>query len=291
MKKRNKNLPLIVLFLTPISVLYITFFLYPILFVLYVSFMNWNGIGAMEFVGLSNYATLIHDPTFLIAVRNNFIWAFSLGFIQVGIALVIALILARQPRGWKFLRTAYFLPNVISKIAIAMMWIAIFNPEYGALNYLLNSFGLSSWTHNWLGETGTALTSIIFHQVIYIGYFMIIILASAMSIPQSLYEAAEIDGANVIQQELHITIPLIRPMIITGTTLAMAFGLRHFEETFMMTDGGPANSTMTMGIQLYHKWKALEFGEANAIGTVLILLGGVVIVLVQKVLGKNEDPA
>ncbi|MCG8570414.1 MAG: sugar ABC transporter permease [Spirochaetes bacterium] len=290
-KKTNKNWPGIILFLIPICLLYFTFFIYPICFVGYVSFMEWNGIKDMVFIGIDNYINLFTDENFLIGIRNNFIWALSQGFIQVGLALLIALILARKPRAWKFLRTTYFLPNVISQIAIAMMWMAIFNPEYGILNYFLNSLGLENWTHNWLGEIETALFSIIFHQVIYIGYFMIIILASAMSIPETLYEAAEIDGANTLQQEIHITLPLIRPMIITATTLAMAYGLRHFEATFLMTEGGPANSTNVMGIHLYQKWKALEFGQANATGTILIVLGALVIVLIQRIFGRNDSTA
>ncbi len=289
--KKQQNALGIILFLIPILLLYFLFFLYPLAFVGYVSFMEWNGISDMVPVGIQNYSNLFMDETFRTGIRNNFIWAIAQGFVQVGLAMFIALILARTPRGWKFLRTAYFLPNVISKIAIAMMWMAIFNPEYGALNYLLNMIGLESWTHNWLGEIDTALWSIIFHEIIYIGYFMIIILASAMSIPQTLYEAADIDGASRLQQELHITIPMIKPMLFTAASLAMAFGLRHFESTFLMTDGGPANTTTVMGIYLYHKWKALDFGQANATGAVLIILGVVLMSAIQWFVRRSNSAA
>ncbi|HOV39134.1 MAG TPA: sugar ABC transporter permease [Spirochaetales bacterium] len=279
----------ILLFLFPVAVLYILFFIYPLGFVFAVGFTQWNGVLPPQFIGLQNYSALLQDDTFLLSVRNNFIWAFSLGFLQIPLAALVALILARKPSGWKFFRTLYFLPNVISQVAISMLWLAIYNAEYGVLNKLLELLGYSSWARNWLGEIETALPAIILQQVLYIGYFMIIILAGAMAIPSSYYEAAEMDGASVLQQEWHITLPMLRSILVTCMTLAMAYGLRHFEATFLMTGGGPANSTSVMGIQLYNNMSYLRYGRANAIGTALILLGVLVIVTLRNTLGRSED--
>ena len=193
------------------------------------------------------------------------------------------MILARQPRGWRFFRTVYFLPNVISQVAIAMMWAAIYNAEYGAINQFLTLLGLEGLTRNWLGEINTALPSILIQQVLYIGYFMIIIMASVVSIPRSYYEAAEIDGAGVLSQEWHITLPLIRDILITSMTLAMAYGFRHFEATFLLTNGGPANKTSVLGIQLYKLLGTLDYGHANAVGATLVILGGIMIVLIRTI--------
>ena len=223
--------------------------------------------------------------------RNNFIWVASLGLVQIGLAALVAMILARQPRGWRFLRTVYFLPNVISQVAIAMMWAALYNAEYGAINQFLEAMGLEHLTHNWLGEIGTALPSILVQQVFYIGYFMIIILASTMSIPESYYQAAQIDGANVWQQEVHITLPMIRTILVTSMTLAMAYGLRHFEATFLLTNGGPANRTSVLGIQLYKMTSALDYGHANAIGGTLVILGLVLITTIRATLGRRASAA
>jgi raffinose/stachyose/melibiose transport system permease protein len=278
----------IILFLLPVSVLYFLFFIYPLGFVFIIGLTQWNGVTAPQFVGLRNYLDLLQDPTFLLSVRNNFIWALSLGFGQIPLAALVAMILARKPRGWKFLRTMYFLPNVISQVAISMMWIAIYNAEYGALNKLLELVGYGHWARNWLGEIETALPAIILQQVLYIGYFMIIILAGAMAIPSSFYEASEIDGANVVQQELYITLPMLRGILVTSMTLAMAYGLRHFEATFLMTAGGPANSTSVMGIQLFNNMSFLRYGRANAIGSALIVLGVLVIVVLRNTLGRSE---
>jgi len=243
----------------------------------------------MKFVGIDNYKKLLTDKTFLLSIKNNIIWALSGGFIQIPLATLVALILARKPRGWKMLRTIYFLPNIISAVAIAMMWKAIYNPMYGFLNAFLEIFGIEG--HNWLGEIGTALPSIIAQTVLYIGYFMIIILAATTTIPKSFYEAADIDGCSILQQEWYITLPMIRGILVTAMTLAMAYGMRHFEATFLMTNGGPAHSTSVMGLILYNKMDAFRLGEANATGTILIFLGTVVIVLIRKVLSRGDAVA
>jgi raffinose/stachyose/melibiose transport system permease protein len=277
----------ILLFLSPVLILYLAFFIYPLLFTAFTSLMKWRGIGSMSFFGLGNYAKILGEPTFRVAIRNNFLWALSLGLIQVPLAALAALILVRKPRGWKLLRTAYYLPNVISTVALAMVWSAVYNAQYGPLNALLEALGFER--HSWLGDPATALGAIILQSILYIGYFMIIILAAAMDIPEELYEAAEMDGASVLRQSLSITLPMLRGTLVTSATLAMAFGMRHFETTFLMTQGGPAFSTMTMGIGLFFKMDALRYGEASAIGMMLIFLGTVLIVLIRRLL-QWRDP-
>jgi raffinose/stachyose/melibiose transport system permease protein len=276
----------IILFLIPVMVLFTMYFIYPLGFVFVTSTLKWNGINTPQFVGLKNFIDNFSNRTFQISVRNNFIWLFSLGIVQIFLAALVAIILARRPKGWRFFRTVYFLPNVISQVAIAMMWAALYNAEYGAINQFLEMVGLEQFTHNWLGELGTALPSILVQQVFYIGYFMIIILAATLSIPESYYEAADIDGASVLQQELFITLPLIRDILITTMTLAMAYGLRHFEATFLLTNGGPANSTSVLGIQLYKMLSYLDYGHANAVGATLIVLGVLMIVTIRT-LGRR----
>jgi len=277
----------IAVFLLPVAILFSGFFLYPFVFTLFTSLTRWRGIGAMKFIGLGNFVKLFGDATFRLAIRNNVIWALAAGFVQVPLAALVAILLARRPRGWKVLRTVYFLPNVISTVALAMVWSALYNPQYGFFNGLLKLAGFEA--HNFLGDPSTALFSVIISSVLYIGYFMIILLAAAMNIPQELYEAAEIDGATVLQQEFRITVPMLRGTLVTAVTLAMAYGMRHFEATFLMTGGGPAYSTTTMGIDLFLKMDALRYSEASTAGVILILLGTVVIVAIRKILG-NKDP-
>lgn len=275
-----------ILFLLPVSIFFFFFFVYPFAFTIYTSFTSWRGIGGMKFNGLTNYKKLLLDPTFQKALGNNIIWALCQGFIQVPLACLVAMILVRKPKGWKFLRTVYYLPNVISTVALAMVWVAIYNVN-GPLNVILGKlFGMES--KNWLGNPDTAMFAVIFQTVIYIGYFMIVLLASAMNIPASLYEAAKIDGASTFQQEVNITLPMLRGTLVTTMTLAMAYGMRHFESTFLMTGGGPAYSTTTMGISLYLKMDALRYSEASTAGVFLILLGTVLITLLRNLFGKSD---
>jgi raffinose/stachyose/melibiose transport system permease protein len=196
------------------------------------------------------------------------------------------MILARYPRGWRFLRTIYYLPNVISTVAIAMVWVAMYNTT-GPINAILGKiFGITE--HNWLGDPATALGSVIFQTIIYIGYFMIVIFSAVMNIPDTMYEAAEIDGAGTLQQEWYITLPMLRGTLVTTMTVAMAYGIRHFESTFLMTGGGPAYATTTIGIDLYLKMDSLRYGEASTAGVFLILLGTVVITVLRKIFGTSD---
>ncbi|MBI9102289.1 MAG: sugar ABC transporter permease [Spirochaetales bacterium] len=285
----NKNWKQIILFLLPVIILFGAYFVYPLGFVFVTSFTKWNGISKPLFIGLKNFTNLFQDETFRLSLKNNIVWALVLGFIQIPLAAGMAMILARKPRGWKTFRTVYFLPNVISQVALAMMWLAIYNAEFGILNSLLEIVGLESLSHNWLGEMKTAFPAVIIQQIFYIGYFMIVILASRMGIPESYYEAAEIDGANVFHQEVHITIPMLKPILITTITLALAYGMRHFESTYLMTNGGPAHSTSVMGILLYRNLGALNYGEANAIGAILIVFGGATIAIIRWLFSRNSS--
>lgn len=288
MKKNGENQWLFrALFLLPVSILFLLFFVYPFFFTLVTSFTRWRGIGSMQFNGIQNYVRLLQDPTFHIALKNNLIWALSQGFIQVPLAAIVAMILLRRPRGWEFLRTVYFLPNVISTVAIAMMWTSMYNVQYGLINEFIVKV-LDRPPINFLGEPDYALGAVIFQAVIYIGYFMIVILAAGMNIPRELYEASEIDGASVLQQERFITIPMLRGTLVTTITLAMAYGIRHFEATYLMTGGGPAYATTTMGIDLYLKMDALRYSDASAVGIMLVLFGTVMIVVIRKIFGKAD---
>jgi len=285
----NRNLGLIALFLAPALLLFAAFFLYPLGFTLVTSLMRWKGGGGMSPNGLANYAKLLGDSSFRLAMRNNAIWALASGFVQVPLAALVAMILARGPRGWRLLRTIYFLPNVISTVALAMVWVTLYNPQYGAFKALLGLVGLPA--RHWLGDPSTALAAVILQTVVYIGYYMIILLAAALSIPRELYEAAQIDGASTLIQELRITLPMLRGSLATCVTLAMAYGMRHFESTFLMTGGGPAYSTSTMGIALYLKMDALRYGEASAAGMILILLGTVLVAALRRALGRGDPLA
>ena len=244
------------------------------------------------FRNIRNYALLFKDNAFNRSVLNNVIWALVAGFIQVPLAMVMAIILSRKPKGWKFFRTVYFFPQVISGIALAMLWRAIYNAETGLLNGILRSIGLGSAACDWLGGIKTAFPAVLIYWVFYVGYYMVIMMADITTIDTSYYEAATIDGATDFQQAIFITIPLIKKTsLLTCVTLASVMGLRQFEQVYMLTNGGPANTTSTMVLYMYKKLQDANYGIASASAVILIVVGVLFIVCIRKLFEGRSDEA
>lgn len=288
--KTNRQVNIgILLFLLPALFLFIAFFVFPIGYVTVMSFFDWNGISAAEFTGFDNYAKIFSDKVFWRSIKNNVIWAFAAVIVQVSLALLMALILSKKPKGWKFFRTVYFLPQVISGVALASMWSAVYNSEYGLLNGFLKLIGLEEVATNWLGNPTTAFPCVLIYGLFYIGYYMTIIMAGITSIPEDYYEAARIDGASPIQMDLHITIPLVKYSIQTCVTLAAVFGLRTFEQIYLLTNGGPSNRTSVVVLYLYNQMRNNKYGLANASSVMLILVGAFVIVAIRGIFAKMKD--
>ena len=280
-------------FMGPALVMMLVFFVIPVIYVVVVSFLKWNGISEPTYVALKNFRLLFRDKAFTRSIMNNVIWALVAGFIQVPLAMVMAIILSRRPRGWKFFRTVYFFPQVISGIALATLWRAIYNADTGLLNGLLRSIGLGHLAKDWLGTIETALPAVLIYWVFYVGYYMVIMMADITTIDESYYEAATIDGATDFQQAIYITIPLIKKTsLLTCVTLASVMGLRQFEQVYMLTNGGPANRTSTIVLYMYKKLQDSNYGLAAASAVILILVGVIFIVCIRKIFeGRNEEAA
>ncbi len=277
MKPTKKDRLGMALFMTPALVLFVVFFLIPVCYVLIVSLFQWNGMSAASFVGIKNYFTIWKDPVFRRSVLNNVIWALVAACVQVPLSVLMALILNRKPRGWKFFRTVYFFPQVISGIALAMLWSAMYNSEYGLINGFLHLIGKGELAINWLGTLNTALPALLIYWVFYIGYYMVIVMSDLSGVDRDFYEAAEIDGASKIQQAWFISLPMVKSSILTCMTLAAVMGLRQFEQVYLLTNGGPANRTSTMVLYLYKQIQNTRYGPANAASVMLICVGVIVI--------------
>ncbi len=279
-------------FMAPAILIMVIFFVIPVIYVIVVSFLKWNGITSPTFNNIKNYALLMKDKSFSRSVINNIIWALVAGFIQVPLAMVMAIILSRKPKGWKFFRTVYFFPQVISGIALATLWRAIYNAEHGMLNGLLRAVGLGSVAKDWLGTIQTAFPAVLIYWIFYIGYYMVIMMADITTIDTTYYEAATIDGATDFQQAIYITIPLIRKTsLLTCVTLASVMGLRQFEQVYMLTNGQPANTTSTIVLYMYKKMQNANYGIASASAVILILVGVIFIVCIRKLFeGRGDQP-
>ena len=276
--------------MAPALIVMVLFFVIPVIYVVAVSFLKWNGISDPAFINVKNFSLLLKDKSFSRSVINNVIWALVAGFIQVPLAMVMAIILSRKPKGWKFFRTVYFFPQVISGIALATLWRAIYNAEHGMLNGLLRAIGLGGLAKDWLGTIQTAFPAVLIYWVFYVGYYMVIMMADITTIDTSYYEAATIDGATDFQQAIYITIPLIKKTsLLTCVTLASVMGLRQFEQVYMLTNGQPANTTSTIVLYMYKKMQNANYGIASASAVILIIVGVIFIVCIRKLFeGRSE---
>ncbi len=279
--------------MAPAITVMVIFFIIPIIYVLVVSCLKWNGISAPQAVGVDNFVKLLKNSTFQRSLKNNVIWALVAGFIQVPLAMVMAIILSRKPKGWKFFRTVYFFPQVISGIALATLWRAIYNAEHGMLNGMLSAVGLDRLATDWLGNSSTAFPAVLIYWVFYVGYYMVIMMADITTIDTSYYEAATIDGATDFQQAIHITIPLIKKTsLLTCVTLASVMGLRQFEQVYMLTNGGPNHRTSTMVLYMYERLQSESYGLASATAVILIVVGVIFIVCIRRLFnGRSETAA
>ena len=195
----------------------------------------------------------------------------------------LSIILSRKPRGWKFFRTVYFFPQVISGIALAALWRSIYNADTGLLNGLLRAMGMGELACDWLGGLETAFPAVLIYWVFYVGYYMVIMMADITTIDSSYYDAATIDGASDFQQAIYITIPLIKnTSLLTCVTLASVLGLRQFEQVYMLTNGQPANTTSTIVLYLYKKLQDVNYGMASASAAVLIVVGAIFIICIRR---------
>lgn len=275
--------------MTPAIVLIIMFFVIPVIYVAVVSLLKWNGINTPVFRALKNYTLLFKDKAFIRSIINNVIWAAVAACIQVPLAMLMAIILSRKPKGWKFFRTVYFFPQVISGIALAALWRSIYNAESGLLNGLLRAIGAGGLACDWLGGIKTAFPAVLIYWVFYVGYYMVIMMADITTIDQTYYEAATIDGATDFQQAIHITIPLIKSSsLLTCVTLASVMGLRQFEQVYMLTNGQPANTTSTIVLYLYKKLQDANYGMASSSAVILIIVGVIFIVCIRSLFRERS---
>jgi raffinose/stachyose/melibiose transport system permease protein len=236
----------IFIFVFPAFLIFFTIIILPIFFSAYYSTLQWNGIGEAVFIGVKNYVDLFVNNTdgFMMAIKNSFLVAFFSVFVQVPLALMLALVISKGIKGEGFFRTVYFIPVIISTTVIGQLWMKIYQPKYGMLNHLLEVTGLGFLKQNWLATPETALGSAFFVIIWqYIGYHMLLLYSAIKAIPQEVYEAAEVDGANNIQKASRITIPLILPMLKVCVTFALIGSLKTFDLIYVLTKGGPIHST------------------------------------------------
>ena len=235
-----------------------------------ISFTAWDMITPPELVWFENYLSLWRSDLFWEVVIHTLYFIVLAVPLSVSCSLALALAANTELRGITFFRTAYFLPVVSSMIAVALVWSWIFNPEYGLLNYLIRvMFGVQGPA--WLDSTTWALPAMVIVTVWKgLGYSMVIFLAGLQNIPQDLYHAATIDGAGVWKRFRHITLPNLSPTTFFVLVITFINAFQVFEQTYILTRGGPANSTLTMSFYIYQNaFQYFQMGKAAALSYVL----------------------
>lgn len=264
------------LLVLPALVLCTVFIFIPAFLTIIGSFFTF-GLTSRDWVanGIGNYVRAWNDPVFWIALRNNIIIVFGSIVLQVGIGTVLAAILDRGISfGQTFFRVIIFMPMVISAVAVALIWLIIFDPNIGILNAIVKGIGLTPPMRGWLGDPKISIWMVLVVAAWqYTGFMMVLILAGLQAIPKELYEAAALDGARGLRAFWSITLPGLKNVLIVGVLITTIGGFKVFDLIFVLTGGGPANATQVLGTYIYlQAFNLGNMGYANAIAVVLLLI-------------------
>jgi multiple sugar transport system permease protein len=273
-----------------VVVFYCLFFVYPILQALVGSFHLWNPLkGQFKFVGWDNYTDALSEDLFWLAMGNNVVFTVTVVVARVGLALLVALAIARIPRLKSLFRTVYFLPVISSLIAVAFVWRWMYEPNIGLINKTVGIFGIQG--KNWLLDPDTALLSIIVMTIWKdLGYAVVILLAGILNLNAEVFEAAAIDGAKPHQVLWRITLPLLNPTILFVVVTSLISYLQTFAQVFVLTGGGPGTKTYLTTYQIFNEaFVKYNFGYSSALSFLLFLVIMVLTWVQFRVTGNDED--
>ena len=280
------------LFLLPEMIGLAFLFLFPLGFSLFLSFSEWNLIGGfseIRFIGLDNFIKMFQDPRVWTALKNNMFYTFMVVPISMIIALFLAVIIHNKVYLRDYFKVAFFIPYISSIIAVGAVWRALYHPTQGPINQFLMSIGVEN-PPGWLADTSTSLIAIIIITIwTLIGYVVIIYIAGLSNIPDSLYEAADVDGAKPYQKFFHITLPLLGPthMFLAITLLIGSF--KVFDLIAFLTQGGPINSSQVLVYLIYEEgFQRFNMGYASAISWLLFIVVGVLTFVTWQFQNKKQ---
>ncbi|MGG3915213.1 sugar ABC transporter permease [Bacillus sp. es.034] len=283
------------LFIAPFWIIFLIFSIYPVALTFYYSFTNYSGSGTAEVIGLANYTRLLTDSYFVEAFFNTWkIWGINF-VLQIGLALVLALIFSdmrMKLKGLAFFRSIFYLPNLITISSVALLFGILLDWQHGSLNMILLNIGLISEPINWLNEPATAQLSVsLILTWMWFGHSFIVVMAGVSGISKDYYEAALIDGANRWQTFTKITIPLLKPILLYIMITSLIGGLQLFDLPMLLTDGigSPDGSLNTMVLYLYNQaFKFNNYGYASAVAYGLFVITLIFSAIVFKGMYGNE---
>jgi multiple sugar transport system permease protein len=269
------------IFISPAVLGLVLFSLGPMIASFVLSFTSYDMLSSPVWTGTENYRTLLADPIFRKSLSVTLIYGVVSVPATMVFALVLAIMLNAKLPALKFFRSAYYLPSVISGVAVAMLWKWMFNGEYGLINAALAKIGIHGPA--WLTDERWALRALIFMSLWGFGGTMLIYLAGLQGVPKELYEAARVDGASTLRQHLHVTVPMLSSVTLFNLILGIINSLQVFAEPFVLTQGGPNNSTLLLSVYLYQNaFQYLKMGYASAIAWVAFAIILVLTLLVFR---------
>jgi len=259
------------LLISPWLIGFLIFIAGPMIASIIISLTEWTLLRPPEFVGLQNFRELFNDGRFIQSLRVTARYTFISVPIKISLALFIAILLDKIKHFKNTLRTVFYLPSVVSGVAVVVLWIWMFNPEIGIINYLLGLVGISGPA--WLYDPDWALEALIIMSLWGIGREIVIFLAALQGVPDMLKEAARIDGANSLQVFWKVTIPIISPAIFFNLIMDLIGSFQVFTSAYVATEGGPLDSTLVTVLYLYQQaFQELKMGYASAIAWVLFFI-------------------
>lgn len=274
-------------------VFYICFFLVPSLLGVGYSFTDWSSRSAMDgthFVGLQNYIEIFtSDTDYTSGIKHTLMFAVISNVVKLIPALLLAVMLQEGLKGKGFYRTILYLPSILPFVIIGLVFKSIFNFDQGLLNTILGALNLDFLQQKWLSDLDVVWKSIFGVDAWRgIGYCMTIFLAGLQTIPQSLYEAAKIDGANFWQRLRHITLPMLSGSIMINLVFGLTYGLKVFDIVYVLTNGGPGHATEVLTTYSFQLYSAGNYGMSTALNAILLFITATIGVIVVRVMSKRE---
>lgn len=275
------------IFISPWLIGFVLLTLGPMVYSLYMSFCEWNGIsGSGIFIGFGNYADILfHDNLFWPSLGVTFLWA---AFLPIGIILALFLsnLLNKSIRFIPFFRTVIYIPVILPAVANCLLWLWLYNPEVGFFNMLLDKLGLPK--SYWLMGKNTVMLSLVIMSLWQVGGNVVIFLAALQGVPKDLLEAADIDGAGSVTKYFRITLPMISPSIFFQLVMGIVGALQVFNQAALMTDGGPQHATYFIVYYIYQEaFVSYNMGYASALAWVLFVIALLITVFLVKYVGKT----
>jgi multiple sugar transport system permease protein len=270
------------LYVSPFIVGFLLFYVGPMIFAAYISLTEWPVLGKPEFVGLYNYESMLSDDLVWESLRLTTLYTLIVVPLNIVVGLFLAILLNQKIRAVAFFRTLFYIPSVITGVAVSILWWTVFNTEYGLLNSLLQPLGIPAIP--WLTHTAWVLPAFIIMSLWQVGGGVVIYLAGLQGIPTELYDAASIDGAGAWSRFRRITIPMLSPVLLFTLVLGIIGTFQSFTNALIITNGGPSNASLFYVLYIYRNaWSYNQMGYAAALSWLLFVVIFVITVLVFRI--------